>query len=297
MERKRNDTPPNRQRRTKSKFPVRSIKSLFLLCSITVAALVITIGVHRLSRTESGQIYAFEAASQNSEKLISYASLSSSLAGVMSEVQGYEEGKVRVERIGTSCEDVIVGQRTNIVSSEIPTVNLKNSMETAVQSLETHSLAAVQNPKLMSDSDYEYLLKLVEAEACGEDLKGKILIANVVMNRVNNPLFPDNVTEVIWDSSYGVAQFSPTIDGRILNMVPSEDTKEAVKQALNGIDYSQGALFFMAREQSAQENVDWFTQNLELIFTHGGHEFYTFQEKTAEQEALVLEQTVDMISQ
>lgn len=296
MESNKNYPPKKRKNQSNHKSSGKSIRSLFLLGGIT-AALVITAGAHTLSGTESGQVYASDTALQRAEKQISYESLSSSLAGAMDTVQGYGKGRVTVERIGTSCEDVIVGQRVKTVSGAIPTLDLRNSMETAVRTLETHSSAAVQNPKLMSDSDYEYLLKLVEAEACGEDLKGKVLIANVVMNRINNPLFPDNATDVIWDSSYGVAQFSPTIDGRILSMVPSEDTKEAVKQALNGVDYSQGALFFMAREQSAQENVDWFTQNLELVFIHGGHEFYTFRDESAEQEALALEQTVDMISQ
>ena len=50
----------------------------------------------------------------------------------------------------------------------------------------------------MSDEDYENLLQIVEAEAGTEDLKGRILVANVIMNRVKYPEFPDNATDVIW---------------------------------------------------------------------------------------------------
>ena len=42
----------------------------------------------------------------------------------------------------------------------------------------------------MSDEDYKNLLKIVEAEAGGEDVKGKILVANVIFNRVKIRSFP-----------------------------------------------------------------------------------------------------------
>lgn len=48
----------------------------------------------------------------------------------------------------------------------------------------------------LNDADYEALLKIVEAEAGGEDENGKLLVANVVLNRVNSNIFPDTVTGV-----------------------------------------------------------------------------------------------------
>ena len=47
----------------------------------------------------------------------------------------------------------------------------------------------------MSDEDYDTLLHIVEAEAGTEDVKGRILVANVIMNRIKNKEFPDTVTE------------------------------------------------------------------------------------------------------
>ena len=61
--------------------------------------------------------------------------------------------------------------------------------------------------KMMSDEDYENLLQIVEAEAGTEDLKGRILVANVIMNRIKYPEFPNNATDVIWQYIDGVAQF------------------------------------------------------------------------------------------
>ena len=45
------------------------------------------------------------------------------------------------------------------------------------------------------------MLRIVEAEAGTEDIKGRVLVANVIMNRVQNEEFPDNVTEVVWEST------------------------------------------------------------------------------------------------
>ncbi len=93
----------------------------------------------------------------------------------------------------------------------------------------------------LSEQDYDALLRIVEAEAGGEDEDGKLLVANVVLNRVNNESFPDTVTEVVMQKEQGVAQFSPTVDGRFQNVKVSQETYEAVERALYGEDISQGA--------------------------------------------------------
>ena len=42
-----------------------------------------------------------------------------------------------------------------------------------------------------TESDYNVLLRIVQAEAGGCDMKGKILVANVILNRVESDEFPD----------------------------------------------------------------------------------------------------------
>lgn len=92
----------------------------------------------------------------------------------------------------------------------------------------------------LSDKDYDALLRIVEAEAGGEDQDGKLLVANVVLNRVNSELFPDTVFQVVMQKEQGIAQFSPTVDGRYQNVRVSDDTVEAVERALYGEDISRG---------------------------------------------------------
>lgn len=70
--------------------------------------------------------------------------------------------------------------------------------------------------------------------------------------------------------------FSPTADGRIHTVTVSDTTREAVNRAIDGEDYSQGALFFLEREYSEEQNVKWFDTNLKFLFQHGVHSFYTY---------------------
>lgn len=126
----------------------------------------------------------------------------------------------------------------------------------------------------LSDKDYDALLRIVEAEAGGEDQDGKLLVANVVLNRMNNEMFPDTVWDVVMQREQGIAQFSPTVDGRYQNVHVSEDTVEAVERALYGEDLSQGALYFCAREKADSDRLKWFDRKLTKLFSYGNHEFF-----------------------
>lgn len=121
-----------------------------------------------------------------------------------------------------------------------------------------------------SDDDYKLLLRIVEAEAGICDEKGRILVANVILNRVRDDEFPDTVSEVVYQPS----QFSPVADGRLYSCTVTDKTVEAVNRALAGEDYSDGALYFMNRQRSNSHNVTWFDQNLTYLFHHDRHEFF-----------------------
>ena len=127
----------------------------------------------------------------------------------------------------------------------------------------------------LSEEDYDALLRLVEAEASGEDVKGKMLVANVVLNRVESSSFPDTVKEVIYQRHNGRAQFSPVATGKIDRVAVSEETVEAVERALCGEDESCGALYFVAPAYADAANHRWFQKNLTWLFSYNGHEFYT----------------------
>ena len=127
----------------------------------------------------------------------------------------------------------------------------------------------------LSERDMELLLRIVEAEAGCEDEDGRILVANVVLNRMESELFPDSVAEVVLQTNNGVSQFSPVSSGSIWTVEVSEETREAVEKALEGENISQGALFFAARKYADSKRMKWFDEKLDFLFEHGGHDFFT----------------------
>ena len=125
----------------------------------------------------------------------------------------------------------------------------------------------------LTEEEENYLLHLVAAEAGGCDLVGQILVANVVLNRVESSVFPDTVGEVIFQKN----QFSPTINGSIWSSTITDSVREAVERALAGEDFSEGATFFSARARLDSDSMSWFDNNLNWLFKHDGHEFYSLR--------------------
>ncbi len=126
----------------------------------------------------------------------------------------------------------------------------------------------------LSKSDVAILERLVQAEAGNQDIKGRMLVANVVINRYNSSRFPDTIKGVIFQHSGRSYQFSPAKSGSIYSVKVTETTKEAVDRVLRGEDYSKGSLFFVARRAANPRSLSWFDRKLTRLFTHGGHTFY-----------------------
>ena len=196
----------------------------------------------------------------------------SGYAGVIEGVLSTKGLTKSYRALGTSCETVLVGQRM-IATEVVSRLDVGSRLMQSMDALDDKSWELAGTTR-MSDKDYENLLAVVEAEAGGEDLEGRIMVANVILNRVANEQFPNDVTSVIWDCSGGSPQFSPTADGRIYLVTISDTTREAVNRAIDGEDLSQGALYFIAKKQADSKNVEWFDKNLTFLFQHGQHSFY-----------------------
>ncbi|MCR4739273.1 MAG: cell wall hydrolase [Lachnospiraceae bacterium] len=132
--------------------------------------------------------------------------------------------------------------------------------------LESGNLPGVYNIKIgafVSLDEYTNLCKIVEAEAASEDIEGKRLVANVVINRVDSNKFADTISEAILQDG----QFAPVERGGFKKAVPTYETKQAVMTALNGVDTSEGALYF-------QKSRSKHWGNKEYLFRYGAHSFY-----------------------
>lgn len=75
----------------------------------------------------------------------------------------------------------------------------------------------------------EILALCVEAEAGNQDLMGKRLVADVILNRVESPRFPDTIEEVISQKYH----FTTYWNGQMKRIKePSEESFEAVRMEL-----------------------------------------------------------------
>lgn len=150
-------------------------------------------------------------------------------------------------------------------------------MDTAVSDQRVVRLRRIEHDEdavCLLAEDRDILLRIVEAEAGNQDEEGRLLIANVVLNRMRCDAFPDTVQEVVLQQQDGCFQFSPVANGRIWNVTVSQDTEKAVERALNGEDISEGALYFAARQYADQSSMKWFDDHLTYLFAWGDHEFF-----------------------
>ena len=131
------------------------------------------------------------------------------------------------------------------------------------ESIKDISFAGVDISNTYSIEDIDALERLVQCEACGEDIDGRILVADVVLNRVESGLWGDDIQSVI----EAPGQFPPVSNGAVKVVDVDDDTKEAVMSALLGSDNSHGAIYF-------QKSAAKVWGDKEYLFRHGGHSFY-----------------------
>ncbi len=85
-----------------------------------------------------------------------------------------------------------------------------------------------------------YLLaRTIHGEARGEPYIGQVAVGAVILNRVDNPLFPNTITGVVYEPG----AFSAVSDGQIY-MDPDAEALRAAEDAVNGWDPSGGALYY-----------------------------------------------------
>lgn len=114
------------------------------------------------------------------------------------------------------------------------------------------------------------LERIVEAESGDQTIKGRQMVANVILNRMKSEKFPNTVREIV----FAGRQFSPVSNGSYYRVKVSSQTKKAVEKALKEKDNTNGALYFMYRAGSDSSNVSWFDRELTKLCEYGCHEFF-----------------------
>jgi spore germination cell wall hydrolase CwlJ-like protein len=111
-------------------------------------------------------------------------------------------------------------------------------------------------------------------EARSEDRVGQYAVAEVTLNRVASPDYPDDVCEVVWQDK----QFSWTHDGKSDKPTDAEAWSQALSIAANAIDdyeiedmriFRQTVLYYHAKSVTP-----YWSKEMRQVGVIGSHIFY-----------------------
>lgn len=109
----------------------------------------------------------------------------------------------------------------------------------------------------------QLLMHLAEAEAGNQGEDGMWLVMSVVMNRVNDPDWPDNITDVIYQKN----QFSPVSDGRLNKVELSTEVHTALARIEKG-EVAPEIIGFEVKDSNELEKY------FRAVFGYRDHVFY-----------------------
>ena len=147
-----------------------------------------------------------------------------------------------------SIDESVLGETKESETETAETVETTETMlkeeivEEEVLATETTQEVVTKNPAYSyTESELKLLAKLIYYEAGGECYEGQVAVGAVVLNRVRQSGFPNTIYDVIYQQN----QFSPVKSSRWNNPVPEGTTVyEAAREALSGVDPTNGALYF-----------------------------------------------------
>lgn len=128
---------------------------------------------------------------------------------------------------------------------------------------------------MYSEEEVELLAKLIWHEAEAEPIEGKIAVGEVIVNRIQSAICPDNIADVI----YQPGQFSHV--GSVKNENPDAETYMIAEGVLNNglrIFNNPKVLFFRNPKKvsgiAAATRKNW--GDYEYYMCYGNHAFYTY---------------------
>ena len=125
----------------------------------------------------------------------------------------------------------------------------------------------IEEEEELNEDDVELLSLLVLAEAEGECDLGKMLVADVVLNRVDSELFPNTIKEVVYEKN----QFSSMHNGRWKKVIVDEETRELVRDEMRD-RFCDKAMYF-------KQNGYFKSSKLTDLYHVGGHYFSAQKEE------------------
>lgn len=122
----------------------------------------------------------------------------------------------------------------------------------------------VEPPSVSVRTDETNLLaRTVAAEAEDEPYPGKVAVVAVVLNRLRDPAFPNTIADIIFEPW----AFESVANGHFWQVQLGKQDYSAARDALNGWDPSNGALFFFNPDKATSAWI-WTRPQINRIGDH-----------------------------
>lgn len=121
---------------------------------------------------------------------------------------------------------------------------------------------------IITTEEAQMLMKIAQAEAGIDGREGMAMIMAVVLNRVKDERFPNDIEGVIFQIYKGNYQFSTIANGKYYDAIPDIECHLALADIEKGNYNNIDALYFENAKNSWQQN------NCIYLVTVGHHRFY-----------------------
>lgn len=115
------------------------------------------------------------------------------------------------------------------------------------------------------ETSVDLIARVIYNEARWEPFQGKVAVANLIMNRVNDKHFPDNVHDVL----YAKGQFTVVKRSSFWKETPDDSCYAAARLAMDGAEVVPGAVYYCTKGLKS-----WISRNCPLLYTIKNHDFY-----------------------
>lgn len=151
--------------------------------------------------------------------------------------------------------------------------NLSDAKSTAILTREDYSKLYTCKDDIRNDTclqltyeECQILMKVARHEG-GDTVEGQLWVMCTIINRVNDPNYPDNIIDVLSVPE----QFETYRDGSYKNVELNANSHHALAQLESGYNPTEGSLYF---ESSTNSNHSWHALNLDYIKEVEGQRYY-----------------------
>ena len=146
--------------------------------------------------------------------------------------------------------------------------------KSAVTELDYSAGWLAAQPAPTGDAEWQCLTEALYFEARGESLKGQFAVAEVILNRVDSPLYPRTVCGVVKQRGGGGCQFSYVCDGNGDRMRDAASRDRAARIAKVMLDGAPRLLTAGATHFHTNAVRPSWSRQFPLTASIGAHRFY-----------------------